>query len=230
MSSKTGSLDVPVARVAARAALGLANARNVRGVRREVLGHALRAETVFMLTVLRDSGAARSRGSLAQERVGGALAADRCLVAVPGEHDGVVRQRQAPRCAATPSIAAWSPPGRSVRPMEPANSRSPENITGGVVRVVRRPERHRPACMAGRVVDGEVRPASSSACAVGELAYVVGLGELVLPAEQHRARLCGHAPHRVGQQVPVLGVDPGRGVVAAAHRRDATTCGRCGRG
>ena len=27
------------------------------------------------------------------------------------------------------NIVAWSPPGRSVRPIEPANSRSPENIT-----------------------------------------------------------------------------------------------------
>ena len=27
------------------------------------------------------------------------------------------------------SITAWSPPGRSVRPMDPAKSRSPENMT-----------------------------------------------------------------------------------------------------
>ena len=39
------------------------------------------------------------------------------------------RRGAAPSSARLRSIVGWSPPGRSVRPIEPANSRSPENIT-----------------------------------------------------------------------------------------------------
>ena len=71
------------------------------------------------------------------------------------------------------------------------------------------------------MVDDELEPGELERLGVGELLDAVGLGELVLAAEQHRGRLGRHPGHRVGEQVPVGGVDPGGGVVRAGDGGDA---------
>ena len=143
------------------------------------------------------------------------------------------RGRAAPRCR-RPASAPWCagcaasrggrrPAGRCGR-SSPAKSRSPENITS---------EMSSPSVSYGdrkvtdpRVWPGvwstvNVRPASSRSWPSAELLDPVRLGEGVLAAEHHLGRLGAHAGHRVGEQVPVVGVDPGRRVVRAGDRRDA---------
>jgi hypothetical protein len=70
------------------------------------------------------------------------------------------------------------------------------------------------------VVDRDREPGQLEARAVGQLRDVVRLDELVAATEQHRGGLAANAGHRVGEQVAVGRVDPGRGVVGAGHRRD----------
>ena len=141
------------------------------------------------------------------------------------------RARAAPRCRRRSgstlsrrlrSIVGWSPPGRSVRPIEPGEQQVPgEHQLRDVLLAVRRPEGDRALGVARGVVDDEVQAGQRQRLQVGELRDVVGLGELVLPAEQHPGGLLRHPGHRVREQVPVAGVDVGGGVVRAGHRRDA---------
>ena len=70
------------------------------------------------------------------------------------------------------------------------------------------------------MVDDHVQAGQLEALAVGQLGHVVGFGELVLPAEQHRGALAGDARHRVGEQVSVGRVDPGGRVVRPRDRGD----------
>ena len=119
-------------------------------------------------------------GQVLQERVGRALAADRRLLAVAREHDDVVGSGST-LVARLRSIVGWSPPGRSVRPIEPAKSRSPENISSETscsaygVRKVTEPR------VARGVVDQEREGGKLEHLLVGELLDIVGLGPLVVP-------------------------------------------------
>ena len=103
--------------------------------------------------------------------------------------------------------------------MEPANSRSPEKKHRRDVGLLGHPERHRPLGMAGRVRDGELHAGQLQRGAVGQLLDVVRL-----PHGQFAHELLpdGAAERllRVAHHVAVLGVDPGRDVVRAAHRDD----------
>ena len=129
------------------------------------------------------------------------------LLAVAGQHHDVVGQRQHLGRRRLRSIVGWSPPGRSVRPIEPAKSRSPENITSETSSRRGYGERKvtEPSVWPGVWSTTNRRPASSSSWQVGQLADVVRLGALVVAAEQHLGGLGGHAGHRVGEQVPVAG-------------------------
>ena len=64
------------------------------------------------------------------------------------------------------SIVGWSPPGRSVRPIEPANSRSPENITSETSSTSGYGERKvtEPSVWPGVWSTANLMPASSSSC------------------------------------------------------------------
>ncbi len=76
--------------------------------------------------------------------------------------------------------------------------------------------------MARGVLDGETHTSQLQLDAVDELAHVVGLDERGLAAQppEQRPRVGRQPGHRVGEQVPVGGVDPGGGVVRAGQRRD----------
>ncbi len=65
-------------------------------------------------------------------RAGGALTAGGRLGVVAGQHHGRVVERQAGAAPGSASMSSMEPPRNSVRPMEPANSRSPgeEKRTG----------------------------------------------------------------------------------------------------
>jgi hypothetical protein len=70
------------------------------------------------------------------------------------------------------------------------------------------------------VVDRELQARELEALAVLEFLDVVRFGELVVTAQQHPRTLGADPGHRVAQQVPVVGVDPGGAVVRAADRED----------
>ncbi len=138
-----------------------------------------------------------------------------------GQHDDVVGQGQ-DLVAQAPEhgrVVAAGQVGATDRPRE--QQVAGEHHLRHVVALVRRPERHRSLGVPRGVVDDEPQPGQLQLLGVGQLLDVVGLGPLVAAAEQHLGRLPGHAGHRVGQQVPVGGVDPGGGVVGAGHRGDA---------
>ena len=133
----------------------------------------------------------RGRGrSSTQVRVGRALAADGGRGAVAGQHEGVVGQRQDLVAQAGASSRRMSPPGRSVRPIEPANSTSPVRQSCSASRRPAPGSRNitDPPVWPGRVVDGRApaRRASSAAPSVSSH-DVVRLGPGQPAAELRRA-------------------------------------------
>ena len=136
-----------------------------------------------------------------QEGVGRALAADRRLLAVAGQHDDVVGAAAAPcraGCAASSGGRRRAGRcGRSSRRTAGRRRTSPRRrprASYGVRKVTE------PAVWPGVWSTTNRSPASSSSWRVGQLPDVVGLGELVVAAEQHLAGLAGHAGHRVGSR------------------------------
>ena len=178
----------------------------------------------------RRGAAVRSRagGHLPQERVGGALAADGGLGAVAGQHHGQSSSGRHTR-ASDSSISAWSPPGRSVRPMEPAKSRSPEKQHRRDVALLGHPEGHRALGMARRVVDGEVQAGQRQLARRRPAPDVVGLARRSARPERHADRRGrGPSPGRSAGTGPRGGsrrARRGRRRPGRPRRR-----GRCGRG
>ena len=149
-----------------------------------------------------------------QVRVGRALAADGGRRPVAGQ-DHRRRRPAAGSCpAGWPASAPCDPPGRSVRPIEPAKSTSPERQ-----QLARRsrtassgagqPEQHRAAGVAGRVVDGELQPGHRDRAAVGQLAPRRRARRRAAGRRTAGVRSHGETLGRVGQQLPVARVDVG---------------------
>ena len=155
-----------------------------------------------------------------------ALAADRGLLTVAGQHHDVVGERQhlGRQRAQHRRVVAAGEVRATDGPRE--EQVSGEHHLGDVGAVgVRHAEGDRSAGVARGVVDEELHPRQLEGGAVPELLDVVGLGPRgVLAAEQlgqHAAHVGGDAGQRVGQQVAVLGVDPRGGVIGSGDRRDA---------
>ena len=146
-------------------------------------------------------------------------------LAVAGQHQDVVGERQH-LVARGSSIARGSRPGRSVRPIEPANSRSPESSVwrrcdvqaDHCVRGTRQPEHHRARRVAGRVVDGDRRARRASAAAPSSSSATSSGSATAAGRRTSAAVSRAHALHRVGQQLPVGRVDVGRDASCAGHR------------
>ena len=108
---------------------GVADGEEPRRVRRQGVERALRGARAGRLTSsvasLRSRGVRRRPSGLGQVRVGGPLPADRGR---PGRGRAARRSRRPAagrRRAASAASRPTTPPGRSVRPTEPANSTSP---------------------------------------------------------------------------------------------------------
>ena len=205
-SSKVREIEAITSRSTARAA-GSSSGKPLSGVGR-LMGQSPRVTWPGRAVV----------GEVEQERVGGALAADRGLLAVPGQHHDVVGQGEhlGAQGLEHRGVVAAGQVGAPDRAGE--EQVAGEHHLGDVVGLVRRTEGDRALGVARRVVDGDREAGQLEALPVGELGDVVGLDELVAPAEQHRGGLAGDAGHRVGEQVTVGGVDPGGGVVGARDR------------
>ncbi len=117
------------------------------------------------------------------------------------------------------SIVGWSPPGRSVRPIEPAKSRSPENITCETASSYGVRNATDPPVWPGVWSTVTSRPASSSTWPSASSATSSGSTNSKRPPSSMAAVSERDARHRVGQQVPVGRVDPGGGVVGAGNGR-----------
>ncbi len=124
------------------------------------------------------------------------------------------------------SMSAWFPPGKSVLPMEPAKSTSPEktreSISATAAGEAYGSLEHRRARRVPRGVQGgEPQPGHLDLGTVGQLTHLVGLAEGALAGGQlghHLPGVLAHRPERVGQQHPVVGVHPAGRVVRAAQR------------
>ncbi len=120
-------------------------------------------------------------------------------------------------------MAAWSPPGRSVRPIDPSNRTSPESSIGGTPDSPARRNMTEPRVWPGACSTTKDSPASSSSSPSTQVADVVRL-----PRRQHAvghrreqvARLAADARHRVGEQAPVVRVEVRRDASGAADRDD----------
>jgi hypothetical protein len=75
--------------------------------------------------------------------------------------------------------------------------------------------------VARRVVDAEADAGKLETLTVVKVVQVVGLREVVAELVEQGGRLWGHTGRRVGEEVAITRVDPGRGVVRAADRYDA---------
>ena len=103
-------------------------------------------------------------------------------------------------------MAAWSPPGRSVRPIEPAKSTSPDRHHVGGSSHVRRAAGTctDPRCGPGAWSTVDLEPGELQHRAVGERHDVVGLGP-GQPAAEQLPQLAARGPlERVGQPVAVV--------------------------
>ena len=113
------------------------------------------------------------------------------------------RRRRRPRAAdlsrSRPPSARWSPPGRSVRPIEPANSMSPATdhldalLGRGVVKITE------PCGVAGGVVDRRSSPASSSVAPSSSGAHVVAARAASRRRRTAAVRLRRETAQRVGR-------------------------------
>ena len=117
--------------------------------------------------------------------------------------------------SATLASEAWissnEPPGRSVRPIEPANSRSPEkNRCAG--------QRREPLGVTGAQSTENSSPASLRASPSASSRTSAGLGPLE-PAQDRRVGRDADRAVRVGQHRSVGRMDQGRYVARAAHGR-----------
>ena len=153
-----------------------------------------------------------------EKRVGGALVADRGLGAVAGQDDRLVRQRQALVGQAAQDLGVVAArqvrSGRWSRRTAGRRRTSPRDV---LVRAAGTsptpwygPERGRPT--RSRPASGSTSPSVSSRTSSGSLKRQAAEAS---PPGRRRP-----APGRVGQQVAVLGVDPGRNVARAADRGD----------
>ena len=112
-----------------------------------------------------------------------------------GQHHDVVGERQHLGRRGCAASSAWSPPGRSVRPIEPAKSRSPENITSEMSSAAYGERKvTEPSVWPGVWSTTKRRPGQLELLQVRELLDVVRLGELVVAAEQHLAGLAATCP------------------------------------
>ena len=151
-----------------------------------------------------------------------ALAADRGRRSVAGQHDGGVVQREDLVAQAEQHRRRSEPPGRSVRPIEPAKSTSPDRHSSSASNGEPAPGSRNstdPPVWPGRVVDGDLQPGDRDRAAVGQLGDVVRLGVRQPAAEELRSRSHGQALGRVGEQLPVAGVHVRGDAAGAADRR-----------
>ncbi len=172
-----------------------------------------------------DARRTRVAEQLEQEGVGGTFAADARLIPVTREHDDVVGEREHLVTQAAQHRRMVTPgevgaPDRALEQQVAGEHQLRDRGLTGLL-AVRRAEGHRSLGVAGRVVDGELQTGQLEGLQVGELGDVVGLGELVLPAEQHACGVGRHAGHRVGEQMTVARVDPRRRVVRPGDGRHA---------
>ena len=123
-----------------------------------------------------------------------------------------VRKREASEA----SISGVDPPGRSVRPIEPANTRSPASSRPGRPRSAAEWKVTWPGVCPGVWSTRKAQAGQLDHLAVGQLPDVVGLLEHQ-PAEGGPG-FGAEAGQGVGEQVPVGRVDEGRDLVGPGQR------------
>ena len=120
------------------------------------------------------------------------------------------------------SMSGWFPPGKSVLPMDPANSTSPEKTSESMsgsgsyaVRNITEPGVCPGACSAPKL-----SPATDTSEPSAQFAYLVGLGEGGRAAGQLLQQLPGvgaHRPQRIGEQHPVVADGSSRSLASDRH-------------
>ena len=119
------------------------------------------------------------------------------------------------------SMARIEPPGRSVRPIEPAKSTSPDRHSSSASNLVPAPDRRNstePGVCPGAWSTVMVDAGHGDGAGVGQLGHVVRLG-VGQPAAEQLGQLDGQPLGRIREQPSVVGMDVRGDASRAAHRR-----------
>ena len=148
-----------------------------------------------------------------------AFPADGRGLAVAGQDHRVVVQGEDACSRRDCCIRRGSPPGRSVRPIEPAKRVSPASSSCRHRSSVAVRNSHRPARMARSVVDGQAQAGEVELGRRRPVRAPRPVPRISSPAAEQRGALSLTPRSGSLEHGAVVRVDPGRDVVAVAHRR-----------